>query len=212
MNLSRRHLGDRPRILNVAFLVAIFLASLSAADVSPMPSGDGGAAVFVCGPHAVYLILRAYGKAVNGLTLSDLEHSAPSGMSLLDVRDALIARGLQSDVRVLTVDDLVHMDRPAIIYSEQSGAFGHFWVVLRVIARAATLIDPSTGQRYVEPVDRLPRMWGGYAVIPQPLSRWRYDALAVPAALGLSMTIFALAFWRTALRRTGIILCRFLRP
>ena len=140
-----------------------------------------------CGFQSLYTLLRMEGVTP---TIAELENKlpepSPRGYSLLELREAAMACGLDlTGVRL--PDDLGSLDRPALVHLRR-GEAGHF-IIVRPIDRGGgriQVIDPN-GPPYVLPAADLhdSNEWTGLALIPRRPIRLALvvGALAVIAAL-----------------------------
>lgn len=141
----------------------MFAASESPApDIRSSPRRE----TVVCGPHAVYLMLRAHGIDAKNDIIAKLMPNHPQGMALTEVRDALSASGLAVTIRRCTPAELSTRNTPCILLLENDSLTGHYMLVLSSNNSSIWMVDPTTGRMFAGPLDKLPNIWPGYAIIP----------------------------------------------
>lgn len=85
------------------------------------------------------------------------------GFSMLDMKQFLDRRGLQSDGFRMTLDKLADIGVPAIVLIN-TGGYRHFVVVKGVEAKRILVADPAFGTT-IWPRDRFEAAWGGGIVL-----------------------------------------------
>lgn len=133
-----------------------------------------------CGPACVQMICQYYGKKY---TLKDIKHNlnvSKLGVSVKDIRDCLDKIGFQSATVKITLDDIVDMPLPSILFFNH----GHFVILEKVEIKkngiCFCIIDPSFGRlRLNEETFKLKWLNGtiGLAIILEPDSEFDKKSL-----------------------------------
>jgi ATP-binding cassette subfamily B protein len=116
-----------------------------------------------CGAACLTMVMAYYGKEMH---LDEVRREVGSGRSGLDAisliagarRFGLRGRGLEIDL-----DDLVYLQRGAILYWK----FSHFVVFERVVGQRIEIIDPSGGRRRISK-ERFSELFTGIAIVLEP--------------------------------------------
>jgi len=85
------------------------------------------------------------------------------GFSLLDMKNYLASRGFQADGYRLTLDQLDHLNTPAIVLI-QVGSYKHFVVVKGALDNNILVGDPAKGLQLYAGLD-FQKIWNGIAFV-----------------------------------------------
>jgi len=126
---------------------------------------------FSCGSAAVATLLTYhYEMPINEARVfeemfgrGDQPKIQAEGFSMLDMKQFLDRRGLQSDGFRMTLDKLADIGVPAIVLIN-TGGYRHFVVVKGVEAERILVADPAFGTT-IWPRDRFEAAWGGGIVL-----------------------------------------------
>jgi hypothetical protein len=125
-----------------------------------------------CGPNAIYMLLRAYDLPVSADEVLGQANLAEQGLSLIEVRNALRHRGLESDIRRCTYEQLVNQCRLpliALVYPMPElvdHSSGHYVLVLAGDSDGVNLIDGTSGEKLYLARNSFGRIWLGHVVVP----------------------------------------------
>lgn len=126
----------------------------------------------ICGPNAVYLLLTIYRCRTSETVIADAMPNDPQGMSLIEIRDALAANGLDAVLRRQTTEQLVDDWRPCIIHTKPNRSSGHYLVLLSIAGSDVHLLDPTSGRSMETKVKYLSKTWSGYVIAPRRADRF----------------------------------------
>jgi hypothetical protein len=159
----------------------------------------------ICGPHALFLLLRLYGIEIPYERAMVYMPSDASGMSLLQLRDACADCGLQVEVRRCTIDDLGRLPFPVIAHlsRQQPNRVGHYVVWTRVVDKnRIEMLDATTGHAMRWPIERLPELWEGWILMP---SNRLPAGVLIPlaAVIGPWLIVGMIVAWRYRASRTS---------
>ena len=113
-----------------------------------------------CGPAALGMICRHFGRRVSLTRIRQLTHTAYDGTTLRALCDAATELGLAARSVKVSRRNLERMPLPSIVHWE-----GNHWLVLvRVGRRSVRVADPATGLRTL-PRAEFDQKWTGYAAL-----------------------------------------------
>ena len=97
-----------------------------------------------CGITCVRMIARYYGKRISIKTLRSLAETSKLGVSLKDITDALSEIDMRSASLRISLDEILRMPCPAIIYWRQT----HFVVLYKIDHKQSLfhIADPEEGK------------------------------------------------------------------
>jgi ABC-type bacteriocin/lantibiotic exporter with double-glycine peptidase domain len=155
-----------------------------------------------CGQNCIYMLLKLKGRSVDFAKTSCLVPSGSDGMSLAEVRNAIVALGLSVEIRQLALTDL---SKPGVIpliilLNDSNNHHGHYVIVTNVHNDGVTVLDGTSGLPEDIGVNDLEEMWKGYALVPNRGTAWIICSIC--AGLGLIVGgISALGFFKRRTRR-----------
>jgi ABC-type bacteriocin/lantibiotic exporter with double-glycine peptidase domain len=133
--------------------------------------------VNVCGQNAAYVMLKLLGHDVDyasvGLQLPDVKE----GVSLKELRRALLALGLKATVVQISPTDLPDTPLPCIVWLRPGylhGDLGHYVVITGASEEGVTIINAQNAERKHWPWRFLSDAWTGYAIVPTIDNRTSY--------------------------------------
>lgn len=113
-----------------------------------------------CGPAALAMVCRHFGRAVGLARLRQLVHTAVDGTSLESICRAATELGLAARSVQASARNLEHMPVPAIVHWE-----GNHWVVLYDIGPThASIADPGGGLQRLTRAE-FEKKWTGFAAL-----------------------------------------------
>lgn len=168
--------------LNVAGLAVVAFSVDAGPQCAVVMAADQNATIgrsaLNCGLDCVRFI-REIRDVPPPTTELSADRSLP--LSLADIRDILVASGLQASIRRLTIDELAQVSGPAVLHLPDRRTFdprlrsGHFICALpsRESPCGVILVEASTGGEVMD--DRAVRIlrdnWDGYCVVIAPSER-----------------------------------------
>lgn len=173
-------------------------------QVTDTESSPPPAEALCCGQNALYMLLKAHGKAVSYDVIVRNAAVRNTGMSLADLHRTSIQLGLRTDVRRCTYEDLVGqcplpliaLIHPTMNRGRNAGNdIGHYVVVVAADSYGVTALDGTTGLMHVHPRAEFANEWRGYVLVPQgsesSLSLW-----VVASGISLAAVV---VLWRVAI-------------
>ncbi|WP_197996448.1 cysteine peptidase family C39 domain-containing protein [Gimesia panareensis] len=147
---------------------------------------------YACGARAAFVLTRMIGWDASYDTA--LKHAPPSeqGASLEDVRNALLAHGVQCAVLRLQLTDLSSVPYPFILHVNHRGGLdvGHFYLVTGVDKIGLHTYDPVTSLKRHWPWRSFVDVWSGYAIVPTRTTT-RNDQTILSCLLGIHLLVVA---------------------
>lgn len=146
----------------------------------------------ICGPNALYMFLKAHGKAVSPDTFFAEVSVENGGLSLAHLRQASVRHGLPAEVRRCSYAQLVgQCPLPVIamlqLTKESVGPAaqgdGHYVLVLDADLSSVLLVDGTAGEMARYPRDLFCSEWQGYVLVPTTSEPNWFFLLAVSGAL-----------------------------
>lgn len=187
-----------------ALVLVVLTNSRLLAQASEAGNGAPRPETVICGPNAVYLLLAAYGYTVEPSFVDALVPSHPQGMSLLEVRNALRARGLDCEISEFSPVQFAQIHRPVILYCASAHwNGGHYLVATPVGGDSVQTIDPTTGRLFVSSLAKLPNTWGGIVILPKLTSRL-FDVRKI--ILSILFTLVAVVVAKASFRQRSAFL------
>ncbi len=117
-----------------------------------------------CGIAAVKNILQQFRISSEGL--DTLLYASESGVNLLEIKNALQAKGLCATGYKTTINDLSTLQTPMIAHFNKN----HFVVIESIGENELVVIDPAIG-KLCYPKKAFEAKWGGIILCVQPLDR-----------------------------------------
>lgn len=145
-----------------------------------------------CGPNALYMFLKAHGKAVSPDTFFAEISVEDGGLSFADLRQASVRHGLPAEVRRCSYAQLVGQCRLPVIALLQltkesvgpaAQGDGHYVLVLDADLSSVLLVDGTTGEIARYRRDLFSSEWQGYVLVPTTSETNWFFLLAVSGAL-----------------------------
>ncbi|WP_198000193.1 cysteine peptidase family C39 domain-containing protein [Gimesia alba] len=162
---------------------------------------------YACGARAAFVLTRMLGRDASYETA--LKYAPPSeqGASLEDVRNALLAHGVQCAVLRLQLTDLSSVPYPFILHVNHRGGLdvGHFYLLTGVDKVGLHTYDPVTSLKRHWPWRSVVDVWSGYAIVPTRTTTGN-DQTILSYLLGIHLLV--VAFVVVALRwniKSGLI-------
>ena len=127
--------------------------------------GNSGLEAYSCGRNALYIFCLLNGH--QSLTLEDMAHVpvTPEGTSILQIQKAAEVLGLKGQLRQYQLDQIDHINLPAIVpFSQAHGELHHYYVLYKLTRTHLYLIDPANGLTFTSSrSSRLSNTWSGVA-------------------------------------------------
>jgi hypothetical protein len=204
MEIGRVMIQLRTLFVGAALLQGLGISAARGGDqpgTAPEPRHSAGRRM-VCGPNALYLLLRLDGLPVTYRDVVRELGSDDKPMSIVELRDAAARLGLSTRIRHCTLEDLDRCTVPFIAHSKSDFGsvpdpdrqVGHFLVVLKV-DDMIHLIDGTTGEVREYPRRIFMNYWTGHLLEPRSeVWTWAWmaillDGIGFPVALGLVLLV-----------------------
>jgi Peptidase C39 family len=142
----------------------------------------------LCGITSAYVVLRELGMTRDYGSLLKTYPPGPYGNSMAQLTDCLVASGLKVTPAKVTATDLERSLRESKGQLAIVNTRGHWIVIRRTDAHLFFLLDYP--EAYWLPVDALPRLWDGYAII---VSRQAPDGVISWSKIGIFAGILCIA-------------------
>lgn len=162
----------------------------------------------MCGPNALFFLLRLNGKAVTFDELRKHLSPPPEGSSLEELRDAAGRWGLEARVLDVKSDALKHVTKPFIAHFRvPPHGNGHYVLVLNMTDTDVETIDGTEGRVVQVHRETFHRYWSGFVIATGTDRSTRVLRALVYAAVGLVgvmlVALRVLKYYRPAARPTG---------
>jgi ABC-type bacteriocin/lantibiotic exporter with double-glycine peptidase domain len=200
--------GSGHRFLSVLVIVAVVCFVIARVPRQSLAQSLTAAerADRICGPHALFLFLRLCGVEVTYERALNYMPTDPSGMSMLQLRDACSELGLPAEVRRCTVEDAPRLPFPVLAHftQKQPGRTGHYVVWTRLVdENRIEMLDSTTGKPFTWPIERLPELWEGWVLMRAERAR-DTSIMWIAAIVGPWLLVAIAARWMVpAFRRAS---------
>jgi hypothetical protein len=148
----------------------------------------------VCGPNAIYLLLSLQSLEVPHDHIMQRVRVGPTGMSLVEMREACSSFGLSTEVRRLDKGSVAALAKtlPVVAHlGEGDRTTGHYVVVISATTDRVKYLDGTSGQAVEMDVDRFGALWSGHVLVPSEAGDGCIISLAALIVFLICMRSFA---------------------
>jgi hypothetical protein len=168
----------------------------------------------LCGPNALYVLLRLCDFGVDRERVMKLVPITPTGSSLADLSRAATALGLSHEVRKVSPSELFRLPPPFLVHEDirsndpEVRDSGHFFVIVRFKDNGQIgIIDGVSGVYQFVEAARFDRSFSGYVMIPRAKflgipTRWAWPVMYMLAATAAVLAC-ALAYLNRPVKPRG---------